>query len=83
VFIAGTIAEMVPKPRQAEGEENPFLPPLVNLDKIPLVDKDRLITDTQCDFNFSDLQSCLREVFLDQSDEIGLWESKLPLYLFP
>jgi hypothetical protein len=25
----------------------------------------------------------LKEVFLDQSDEIGLWESNLPLYLFP
>jgi hypothetical protein len=38
VFIAGTVAEMAPKPRQAEGEENPFLPPPVDLDKIPLVD---------------------------------------------
>jgi hypothetical protein len=39
--------------------------------------------DTKCDFDFSNLQSWLREVFLDQSDEIGLWESNLPLYLFP
>jgi hypothetical protein len=83
VFIAGTVAEMAPKSKPAEGEENPFLPPPVDLDKIPLVDKDRLITDTKCDFDFSDLQSWLREVFLDQSDEIGLWESNLPLYLFP
>jgi hypothetical protein len=82
-FIAGTVAEMAPKSKQAEGEENPFLPPPVDLDRIPLVDKDRLIADTKCDFDFSDLQSWLREVFLDQSDEIGLWESNLPLYLFP
>jgi hypothetical protein len=74
---------MVSKPREVEGEENPFLPPPVDLDKIPLVDKDRLITDTIYDFYFSDLQSWLREVFLDQSDEIGLGESNLPLYLFP
>jgi hypothetical protein len=74
---------MAPKPRLAEGEENPFLPPPVDLDKIPLVDKDRLIAETICDFDFLDLQSWLREVFLDQSDEIGLWESNLPLYLFP
>jgi hypothetical protein len=72
MFIAGTIAAMVPKPRQEEGEENPFLLPPVDLDKIPQVDKDRLIRDTICDFDFSDLQSWLREVFLDQSDEIGL-----------
>jgi hypothetical protein len=83
LFIAGTVAEMVSKTRQAEEEENPFLPPPVDLDKIPLVDKDRLIADTICSFDFSDLQSWLREVFLDQSDEIGLWESNLPLYLFP
>jgi hypothetical protein len=83
MFIAGTVAEMAPKPRPAEGEENPFLPPPVDLDKIPLVDKDRLIADTKCDVDFSDLHPWLREVFLDQSDEIGLWESNFPLYLFP
>jgi hypothetical protein len=83
VFIVGTVAEMAPKPRPAEGEDNPFLPPPVDLDKIPLVKKDKLITDTKCDFNFSYLQSWLKEVFLDQSDEIELWESNLPLYLFP
>jgi hypothetical protein len=72
LFIAATVAEMVTKPKLAEGEENHFLPPPVDLDKIPLVDKDRLIADTICDIDFSDLQSWLREVFLDQSDEIGL-----------
>jgi hypothetical protein len=82
-FITGIVAEMAPKSKQAEGEENPFLPPPVDLDRIPLVEKDRLITDKNCDFDFSDLQSWLREVFLDQSDEIGLWESNLPLYIFP
>ena len=30
-----------------------------------------------------DFYSWLKEVFLDQIDEIGLWESNLPLYLFP
>jgi hypothetical protein len=74
---------MMSKTKQADEEENPFIPPPVDLDKIPLVDKDRLIADTICSFDFSDLQSWLREVFLDQSDEIGLWESNLPLYLFP
>ena len=72
MFVAGTVAEMVSKTKPAEEEENPFVPPLVDLDKIPLVDQDRLIVDTICSFDFSDLQSWLREVFLDQSDEIGL-----------
>jgi hypothetical protein len=83
LFIAGTVAEMVSKTKQAEEEENPFLPPPVDLDKVPLVNKYRLIEDTICGFDFSDLQPWLREVFLDQSDEIGLWESNFPLYLFP
>jgi hypothetical protein len=74
---------MAPKSKRTEGEENPFLPPPVDLDRIPLADKDYLIADTRCDFDFADLQSWLKEVFLDQSDEIGLWESNLPLYLFP
>jgi hypothetical protein len=54
-FIAGTIAVMAPNSKQAEGEENPFLPPLVDLDRIPLFNKDRLIADTKCDFDFVDL----------------------------
>jgi hypothetical protein len=83
LFVAGTVVEMASKMRPTEEEENPFVPPPVDLDQIPLVDKDRLIADTVCSFDFSDLQSWLREVFLDQSDEIGLWESNLPLYLFP
>jgi hypothetical protein len=77
------LLKMASKTRQAEEEENPFVPPPVDLDKLPLVDKDRLIADTVCSFDFSDLQSWLREVFLDQSDEVGLWESNLPLYMFP
>ena len=57
--------------------------PISPITRIPLTDKDYLIIDTKCDFDFADLQSWLKEVFLDQSDEIGLWESNLPLYLFP
>jgi hypothetical protein len=74
---------MPPKSKQAEGEENLFLPPPVDLDRIPLADKDHLIADTKCDFDFVDLQSWLKEFFLNQSEEIRLWESNLPLYLFP
>jgi len=74
---------MDPKSKQAKEEENLFLLPPVDLDRIPLVNKDRLIADTKCDFDFANLHSWLKEVFLDQSDEIGLWESNLPLYLFP
>jgi hypothetical protein len=74
---------MAPKSKKSEVKENPFLPPPVDLDRIPLADKDYLISEPRCKFNFSELHSWFRDTFLDQSDEIGLWESNLPLYLFP
>jgi hypothetical protein len=56
---------MASKPKRTEGEENLFLPPPVDLNGIPLADKYYLIVDTKCDFDFVDLQSWLKEVFLD------------------
>jgi hypothetical protein len=32
---------------------------------IESIDKDRLIADIKCDFDFANLQSWLKEVFLD------------------
>jgi len=74
---------MVPKSKRKEAEENPFLLPPIDLDGIPLDEKDHLIADTRCEFDFTDLQSWLKEVFWDQGNEIRLWESNLPLYIFP
>jgi hypothetical protein len=74
---------MAPKSKRSEVKENPFLPPPVDLDRIPLADKDYLISETRCEFDFAELQSWFKDTFMDQSDEIGLWESNLPLYLFP
>jgi hypothetical protein len=74
---------MAPKSKSSEIKENPFLPPPIDLDQIPLADKDYLIAEPKCEFDFFELHFWLRDTFLDQSDEIGLWESNLPLYLFP
>jgi len=46
---------MVPKSKKKEDEEKPFLPPPVDLDRIPLADKDYLISETKCKFNFKEL----------------------------
>ena len=46
---------MAPKSKKVEDKENPFLPPLVDLDRIPLADKDHLIIDTRCEFDFAEL----------------------------
>jgi hypothetical protein len=74
---------MVSKYKRAEAEENPFFPPPVDLNRIPLADKDYLILERRCEFEFTELQSWFKDTFIDQSDEIGLWESNIPLYLFP
>jgi hypothetical protein len=74
---------MAPKSKKSNVEENPFLPPPVDLDRIPLADKDYLISEPRSEFNFAELQSWFKDTFIDQSDEIGLWESSFPLYLFP
>jgi hypothetical protein len=38
---------MVPKSKKEEAEENHFLPPPVDLDRVPLANKDHLISDTR------------------------------------
>jgi hypothetical protein len=74
---------MAPKSKKLNVEENPFLPPPVDLDWIPLADKDYLISENRFDFDFVEIHSWFKETFIDQSDEIGLWQSSFPLYLFP
>jgi hypothetical protein len=56
---------MVPKLKKEEAKENPFLPPPIDLDRIHLVDKDHLIADTRCEFDFVDLQLWLKNILLD------------------
>jgi hypothetical protein len=74
---------MAPKSKHSEIDENPFLSPPIDLNQIPLDDKDYLISDPKCEFDFVKFHSWFRDIFLDQSDKIGLWESNIPLYLFP
>jgi hypothetical protein len=56
---------MMPKSKHSEIDENPFLPPPVDLDQIPLADKDYLISEPKCEFDFSELHSWFRDTFLD------------------
>jgi hypothetical protein len=74
---------MVPKSKNPNMNENPFLTPPIDLDRIPLAEKDYLISETRTEFDFAEIQSLFKCTFIDQSDEIGLWELSFPLYLFP
>jgi len=73
---------MAPKSKSAETYENPILPPPFDLDHIPLEDKDYTITEPKCEFHFFKLHFWIKDIFLDQSNEIGLWESNFPLFMF-
>jgi hypothetical protein len=46
---------MAPKTKYANTSKNPILPPPVDLDHIPLVDKDYKITESRCEFEFFEL----------------------------
>jgi hypothetical protein len=73
---------MAPKTKPVETVENSFIPPPIDLDHVPLANQDYRVAELMCEFDFFKLHFCLKDIFLDQSDEIGLWESNLPLYMF-
>ena len=52
---------------------NPMLTPPVDLDHIPLADRDYKIVETQCEFDLFKLRCWFPDKYLDQSDEINLW----------
>ena len=74
---------MLLKTKTQDKPINPLIPPLVDLDHIPLVDRDYKINEVQCDCDFFDLYHWLEDKNTDKNDEIGLWESNLPHYIFP
>jgi len=61
----------------------PLNPPNRELEAIPLVDKDALITDFVAPRNHLKTYCQLRNTHLDNSDQYGIWQSNLPLYFLP
>lgn len=70
------------KSRKPTSDENPPTSTPVNLDHVPLVDSYYKIADTECEFEFHELHLWLEQKYLEQQDEIKLWESLLPLFSF-
>ena len=64
-------------------QENQKASDTLDLDHIPLVDKLFKITDTKCEFNMFELHNWLKQTYIDSENEINLWESLFPLYMFP
>ena len=62
---------------------NPLQPPIVCVEHTLLVEKDLKISDTIIDFNLLELHCWSHGKFIDQADDIHLWDSNLPKYIFP
>jgi hypothetical protein len=56
---------MAPKSKSVETEENTFLPPPIDLDHAPLVDKDYRVAEPKCEFNLFELHFWIIDIFLD------------------
>ena len=74
---------MAPKSNIDATVVNLMLPPPVDLYHIPLPDRDYKIVETKCEFDLFELRYWFPDTYLDQSDEINLWKSRLPLFVFP
>ena len=62
---------------------NPMAYPQVDLDHLALVDKDYKIHETKLDSDLFHVYWWFEDKFLEGDDEISLWETQLPLYIFP
>jgi hypothetical protein len=54
---------MAPKAKSTETSENLILPPPIDLDHIPLADKDYKITNPKCEFDFFELHFWLKDIY--------------------
>jgi hypothetical protein len=63
---------MAPKAKSVDTFENLILPSHVDLDHIPLEDKDYIIIELRCELDFFELHYWIKDIFLDQSNEIRI-----------
>lgn len=61
----------------------PISTPHLDLDHLPLADKDFQIKETSVHESPLKLYCRYKDQYLNQADKIGLWESNLPKYQFP
>ena len=64
-------------------DEKPLQIPHLDVGHLPLADRDFQIKDIASPSNLLRLCYWSKDKFLNQNDDIQLWESNLPKYLFP
>lgn len=60
------------KTKTQDKSVNPLIPPSVDLDHIPLADRDYRNNEAQCDCDFLELYCWLEDKHADKTSEIGL-----------
>ena len=60
-----------------------MLHPPLDLDHIPLAGRDFKIHETISKFDLYDIYYWGEEKFVDGVDDIGLWDTNFPFYIFP
>lgn len=63
---------MSPKKKNPEDSINPLVHNSVDMDDIPLADREYKISETQCDFDLFKFYYWLEDNFFDKFKEIGL-----------
>lgn len=74
---------MAAKGKYKATHDNPMLTPILDLDHQPLVDQQYKIVEINCEFDLYEFHNWLKQKFLDHSDELSLWDSLLPQFIFP
>lgn len=73
---------MPPKGKEVIETQNPLIHPQVDFHHTPLVDRDYKINESLSEFDLFEIYCWMEDQLVDQNDEIGLWDSHLPHYIF-
>lgn len=73
---------MPPKEKKTHEDVNPLIFPSVDIHHTILADRDYMIHETNCDIDLFELYCWLEDKYIDQTDELQLWKSNLPYYIF-
>ena len=63
---------MPPKKKNQEEPFNPLIHPPIDLDHVPLVDRDYKINEIMCEFELFEIYCWLEDNYLDKTDDIRL-----------
>ncbi len=73
---------MPSKDKEPEEPVSPLIHPPIDFHHIPLANRDYKIHETLCEFDLFEMYFWFKDKYINKSDDIQLWESNLPHYIF-